>query len=135
MIEKVTLQLTGTSDFRSANGMPFDEMNPKALLLCAAAKCAGLTALHILEKARIRPKRLEIGISGDLTTDTVQSESMFRSFHVVYNVACTAEDDQLGVSRAIRLTHEKHCSMVQMLRMIAPVTHEVAIVCTEPAKA
>ena len=135
MIEKVTLQMTEGSKLRVANGPGCEEMNPKALMLCAAAKCAGLTALHIMQKERIHPKRLEITVSGELSTDTVRSESMYLSFHVLYNVECASEDDQLKVSRAIRLTHDKHCSMIQMLRMIAPVTDEIAIVSTEPVKA
>ncbi len=134
MIEKVTLQLTDTANFLPADGSRCETMNPKALLLYAAAKCAGLTALHILEKQRVRPKRLEIGVSGELSTDTVQSESLFRSFRFYYNVECASDDDQAKVSQAIRLTHDKHCSMVQMLGRIAPVTHEVAIVSTEPER-
>lgn len=134
MIEKVTLRLTDASNFLPADGGRCEDMNPKALLLYAAAKCAGLTALHIMEKERIHPKRLEISLSGELSTDTVQSESMFLSFHVFYNVECASDDDQIKVSRAVRLTQEKHCSMVRMLGMIAPVTHEVAIVSTEPAE-
>lgn len=134
MIEKVTLQLNDASNFLPADGSRCEDMNPKALLLYAAAKCAGLTSLHIMEKERIRPKRLEISVSGELSTDTVQSESMFLSFHVYYNIECATDDDQVKVSRAVRLTQEKHCSMVRMLGMIAPVTHEVAIVSTEPAR-
>ena len=54
---------------------------------------------------------------------------------MVYNVECGTEDDQAKVSRAIDLTHEKYCGMVQMLRRIAPVSHEIAVVSTQPAKA
>ncbi len=133
MIEKVTLQSFDGSAFRPAGDIPCEDLNPKALLLYAAAKCAGLTLQHILEKQRIRPRSVEIGIAGDLTTDTVQSESMFRSFHVLYDVACGDRKEQVRVGEAIRLTHEKHCSMMQMLRRIAPVSHEIAIVVTEPA--
>ena len=69
------------------------------------------------------------------TAETVQSESVYRSFHVVYNVECSSEDDQAKVGRALELTHEKYCGMVQMLRRIAPVSREIAVVSTQPAKA
>lgn len=134
MIEKVTLKLSGDSKFMPTGSIRCEDMNPKAMLLYAAAKCAALTAMHILEKEHIRPKRFELSVAGELSTDTVRSESMYLSFHVVYNVECASEDDQVKVSRAIRLTHDKHCSMMQMLHMIAPVTDEVAIVSTQPAK-
>lgn len=135
MIEKVTLQLTGESDFTNEGGPGCEQMNPKALLLYAGAKCVGKTALTIMQKERIRPKRFEIGISGELSDENPQSESVFKSFHVIYNIECDTEDDQAKVSRAVTLTHEKYCGMMRMLRMIAPVSHEVAVVSTEPAKA
>lgn len=135
MIEKVTLQLTGNSNFESGDGLRCEEMNPKTLVLYAGAECVGKTALMIMKKERITPKRFEIGISGELSTETMQSESVFKSFHVVYNIECDTEDDQAKVSRAVTLAHEKYCGMMRMLRQIAPVSHEIAVVSTEPAKA
>ena len=49
----------------------------------------------------------------------------------VYNVQCECENDQMKVSRAINLAHDKHCGGVQMLRKIAPVADEIAIVNTK----
>ncbi|MBE6182617.1 MAG: OsmC family peroxiredoxin [Rikenellaceae bacterium] len=135
MIEKVTLQLTAEGKFELNGKTSCEELNPKALMLYAGAKCAGLTVLHIMKRERMTPKRLEITLSGELSTDTLQAESVFREFHMVYNVECTAESDQTRASHAIELAHEKHCGLVRMLSKIAPVSHEVAIVTTEPAKA
>ena len=135
MIEKVTLQLSGAADFTSEGGPRCEEMNPKALLLYAAAKCVGKTALMIMDKERFRPKRFEIGISGELSDETPQSESTFKSFHVVYNIECDTEDDQAKVGRAVTLAHEKYCGMMQMLRKVAPVSHEIAVVSTDAVKA
>ena len=135
MIEKVTLQLTGDSKLVPENGPDCGEMNPKTLLLYAAAKCSGMTALMIMKKERLRPKRFEISVSGELSTEEVRSESVFKSFHVVYNIECDTEDDQAKVSRAATLTQEKYCGSMRMFRMIAPVSHEIAVVSTEPAKA
>lgn len=135
MIEKVTLQMTGDGKFQVEGGSGCEAMNPKKLLLYAAAQCSGQTALMIMQKERITPKRFEISYSGDLSAETVQSESVYRSFHVVYNIECDTEDNQAKVSRAAELTHEKYCGMVQMLRKIAPVSQEIAVVSTEPAKA
>lgn len=134
MIEKVTLQLDAAGKLMPEGPIRCEDMNPKALLLYSAAKCAGLTSLHIMEKEHIRPKRFEITVSGELSTDTVRSESMYLSFQALYNVECDTLDDQVKVSRAVKLAQEKHCSMMQMLRMIAPVTYQIAIVSTEPAK-
>ena len=133
VIEKVTLHLTDGVRFESEGEPKCDTMNPKALLLYAGAKWAGLTVLHILGKERIVPKRFEIGLSGELTTPTVQAGSEFRSFHVVYNVECDTDADQTKIGRAVKLAQEKYCGLMQMLRKIAPVTPEYAVVCTEPA--
>ena len=102
------MQLTGDSKLVPENGPDCGEMNPKTLLLYAAAKCSGMTALMIMEKERLRPKRFEISVSGELSTEEVRSESVFKSFHVVYNIECDTEDDQAKVSRAATLTHRKN---------------------------
>lgn len=135
MIEKVTLQMTPDLKFRTENGKGCAKMNPKELLLYAAAQCAGQTALHIMQKEHLTPKRFDVSYSGDLSAATQPANGVFHSFHVVYNVECATEDDQAKVSRALTLTHEKYCGMTQMLRKIAPVSHEIAVVSTEPVKA
>lgn len=135
MIEKVTIHLDKDLNFRPEDGAGCDTMNSKQLLLYAAARCAGHTALGIMQKERITPKRFEIGYSGELASESRETGSVFTSFHVVYNVECDTEDDQAKVSRAVDLTHEKYCGMTQMLRKIAPVTHEIAVVSTQPANA
>lgn len=132
MIEKVTVEMTEDSKFRAIDGPACTEMNPKELLLYAAAQCSGYTALMVMQKMHLAPKRLEIAYSGELNTEALQAESMFRSFHVVYNVECGSGSDQEKASRALEMTHEKYCGLTQMLRRIAPVSHEVAIVSTEP---
>lgn len=135
MIEKVTLEMNDKSGFDLRGDTKCRDLSPKALLLFAGAKCAGLTALNIMQKERVNPVRFEISMSGELSTDTVQSESVFRSFNVVYNIECARYDEQSKVSRAVNLAHEKYCGTVQMLGRIAPVSHEIAIVSTEPAEA
>lgn len=126
MIEKVTLRMTPEGNFLPTGPIACQDLNPKALLLYAAAKCAGLTAAHIMKKARMTPERFEVTVSGELSTDTVQSESMYLSFRFIYNVVCDPKD-QIKASRAMELTHDHHCSMVRMLGMIAPVSHEIAV--------
>lgn len=114
---------------------PCNDLNPKALMLFAAARCAGLTVLYLLERSRVEPRGFEISVAGELSTDTMRAETVFKSFNVVYNIRCARAADQTKVSRAVRMAHEQYCGMMQMLRRIAPVAHEVAIVSTEPAPA
>lgn len=133
MIEKVTLHLNEASKLVPAKGMECTELNPKAMMLYACADCAGRTTLMILKKERVQPRGLEITVSGEISTDEVKAETVFLSFHVLYNIQCTSGEEQAKASRAAMLAHEKFCGMLQMMRKIAPVTHEIAIVSTQPA--
>lgn len=127
--------MTPEGEFIPEEGADCRTMNPKALLLYAGAKCAGLTALRIMKQERIEPERFEVSLSGELSTDQVQAGSVFRSFNAVYNVECARYEDQAKASHAVNLAHEKYCGTVRMLRQIAPVSHEIAIVSSQPADA
>lgn len=130
MIEKVTLEMNARAGFDLAGGISGNDLNPKALLLYAGAKCAGLTALRIMQAERVTPVRLEITLSGELDTETLRAESLFLRFHIAYNVACADNSQQVKVSHAVRLAHEKYCGTLRMLERIAPMSHEIDIVTT-----
>lgn len=132
MLEKVTVCLNDDSQFQIENGTTCDRLNPKEMLLCATAKCAGLTALGIMDKEKVTPKKFEVTVTGDLSTDTLRAESIFTNFNVIYNAEARTADEHVKISRALNLTHDKYCGMVKMLQKIAPVSHEIAIVTTEP---
>ena len=133
MLEKVTVSMNDDSQFELINGSSCDSLNPKELLLCAAAKCAALTALGIMDKERVKPRRFEVSVEGKLSTDTLRAESVFTSFDVTYNAEAASSDEHIKISRALNLGHDKYCGMVKMLKQIAPVSHEISIVTTEPA--
>lgn len=135
MTETVTAHLTKEGVFALENDADPSKLNPKELLLYAAAQCSGQTLLLILEQGRMKPRGVEITVSGELSTPTLRSESVFVSFNMVYNLECDTIEDQIKASRAANLTHDKYCGMVRMLRMIAPVAHEIAIVSTEAEEA
>ena len=109
-----------------------DRLNPKELLLCAAAKCAAMTALGIMDKENVTPQKFEVSVEGTLSTDTLRAESIFTDFNVNYNAEARNSDEHVKISRAINLGHDKYCGMVKMLSKIAPLSHQIAIVTTEP---
>ncbi|MBQ7856310.1 MAG: OsmC family protein [Alistipes sp.] len=135
MKQKVTLCLTKDGTFTLTADRNINDLNPKELLLCSAAECAGLTLYGILQKEHIRPLKLEITVAGELNTDTVMGRSVFTSFHVGYNVECRAISEQAKIGRAINLATEKYCGLIQMLRQIAPLSHEVSIMSVETVEA
>lgn len=128
--QKVTAELKN-GKFRLIDGEKADELNPKALILYSAAQCAGLTIMGMLRKDNVIPKRVEISIEGVLDTPTLAAESRFRSFNVEYRVECKSLADQNTISYAIREAQESRCGVVAMLKMIAPVAHEISIVSSE----
>ena len=85
--QKVTLTLRN-GRFRLPGTARADDLNPKALLLYAAAQCAGLTVMGILGKENITPKTMDITAEGTLDTEKLQASSLFRSFRLSYNVEC-----------------------------------------------
>lgn len=135
MTQQLSIRMTSAREYVLEGDKKIDQLNPKELLLLSCATCAGMTAMSIMEKERITPTRFEISMSGALSTETVRSESIFTSFHMVYNVEYQCLNGQIKVSHAINLAHDKYCGGVRMLHQIAPISHEIAIVNTEPQKA
>ena len=127
----VTIEWCHDTTFKLANNESCDKLNPKQMMLYATAECAGITIMSILAKERIKPKSIEISMSGELDTETVMAKSQYSSFHISYNVECRHIEDQSKISHAINLSNEKYCGTLQMMRKIAPVSHEISIVSSE----
>lgn len=130
MIVKITLYMDGEGHFRLDDGRMLDELNPKEMLLYAAADCAGRTIVSLLEEHTSTLKSLTITLEGTLSTPTVIAESKYTSFNIIYAAECPTLKDQIVISRAVNLAHDKYCGLVQMLRCIAPLTHKTSTVST-----
>ena len=127
---KITIEMDKDGKFVPVS-KKVEEMNPKELILYAAAMCASITMKNILGKENIVPKSAEIEMSGTLDTEEVAAKSVYRSFNILYRIECNTISEQSKIGRAINLTTEKYCGTLQMLRRIAPLSHEVSIVSTE----
>lgn len=131
MTLKITISLNAERQFIINDNRTLDKLNPKELMLFAAAKCAGLTIMEILKEHSQALTSLEIGVEGALSTPTLVAESRFQHFNISYNAECPTLKDQLVISRAINLAHDKYCGLIQMYRQIAPLMHQTSIVSTE----
>lgn len=127
---KITIEMDKDGKFVPVS-KKVEEMNPKELILYAAAMCASITMKNILDKENIVPKSAEIEMSGTLDTEQVMAVSVYRSFNILYRIECNTISEQSKIGRAINLTTEKYCGTLQMLRRIAPLSHEVSIVSIE----
>lgn len=135
MTQKVTVRMTREGKFKLADRAKLSELNPKEMLLLAAADCAGRTVLSLLKDRRPAVKNFEISVEGTLTTPTLVAESRYATFNVVYNIECRTLKEQIDISRAVNLAHDKYCGLMQMLKLIAPVSHQIAIAATEEVTA
>lgn len=130
MILKITLGMDAEQRFHPTDGRTASDLNPKELLLYATADCAGRTIVSLLKEHVSSVSLMELSIEGSLSTPTVVAESVFTHFNIIYRVECDTLKDQIIVSRAINLAHDKYCGLLQMMRRIAPLSHETSIVTT-----
>ena len=127
----VKIQQTKGAEFQLCEPHHLEKLNPKELMLYAAAQCAGKTLHSILEKERITPKSIEITMSGILDTELLEGRSRFKAFDIRYDIECCSISEQSKVGHAVSLTTEKYCGNLDMLRHAAPLSHEISIVSTE----
>ncbi len=131
MTLKITIALDDNQHFALSDNRTLESLNPKELMLYAAAKCAGLTILSILKEHSEALTMLEISVEGRLSTPTLVAESRFLHFNIIYNARCRTLKDQIVISRAVNLAHDKYCGLIEMYRQISPLMHETSIVSTE----
>lgn len=130
MVQKITLRMTADQHFTLEPERPLESLNPKEMLLYATADCAGRTITGLLKEHVDDLLSFSITLEGVLSTATVVAESKYNSFNIVYSAECRTLKEQIVISRAINLSHDKYCGMLQMLRRIAPLSHETSIVTT-----
>ncbi|MBP3356767.1 MAG: OsmC family protein [Rikenellaceae bacterium] len=125
-MKSVTIKWVKELQFELEEGSA-DTLDPKSLLLLSFAKCAGMTAAGLFQKSKIELLGFEITCSGQMSTPTLQAETVFTRLSIVYNVECARIEEQSRVSRAIALTNDRYCGVGQMLSRVAPVSHEIYI--------
>ncbi|MBQ8493362.1 MAG: OsmC family protein [Alistipes sp.] len=130
MVQKITLHMNKEHSFVLFPERSLESLNPKEMLLYATADCAGRTIVGLLKEHVDDLLSLSLTLEGVLSTATVVAESKYNSFNIIYSAECRTLKEQMVVSRAINLAHDKYCGMLQMLRRIAPLSHETSIVAT-----
>jgi putative redox protein len=131
MTQKITLQMTPDHNFTMAEDRKLEALNPKEMLLYASLDCLAYTIKSLLKEHMTSLKNLELTLEGRLSTPTVVAESIYTSFNLIYRAECHNMKEQEVISRAINLANDKYCGMLQMLRKIAPLTHDTSIVATD----
>ena len=123
--------MTPDHHFTMAEDRKLEALNPKEMLLYASLDCLAYTIKSLLKEHMTSLKNLELTLEGRLSTPTVVAESIYTHFNITYRAECHNMKEQEVISRAINLANDKYCGMLQMLRKIAPLTHDTSIVATD----
>jgi putative redox protein len=99
-------------------------VKPSDLMLLALGGCTAVDVVGILQKKRQKLTGLEIRVTGAQQTDPPWT---FQQFHIHYIVKGRGLSEK-AIEDAIRLSHEKYCSISSTLRLAAPVTDDFEII-------
>jgi len=92
-------------------------LSPKAMMLSSLAGCSGLDVVSILDKMKVKLKDFRIDINGELTDEhpkyyhTVTVDYHFYGEHL----------DEEKIKKAVYLSVEKYCGVMEMFRKFANV--------------
>ena len=131
MSHKVTTTWKGNLQFESDNpngktvfmhtsiehGGNNSGLSPKAMMLSSLAGCSGLDVISILDKMKVKLKDFRIDINGELTDEHP------KYYHIVtvdYHFYGENLDEE-KIKKAVYLSVEKYCGVMEMFRKFANV--------------
>jgi putative redox protein len=108
-------------DAGSENDDNGDGYRPKALMLSSLAGCSGLDIVSLLKKMRAEVENIELDVIANLTEE---HPKYYDKVHVVYKFyGSSFKKDK--IIKAVRLSEEKYCGVMEMFRQFAEVTTEI----------
>ena len=103
------------------NGGEGAGLRPKAMMLSALAGCSGLDVASLIEKMKLEVADFKIETSGELTEEHPKT---YHTVKVDYHFYGNNLDEK-KLEKAVNLSVEKYCGVMEMFRQFAKV--EVAI--------
>jgi len=92
-------------------------MRPKALMLSSLAGCSGLDVVSLLKKMRAEAAEFKIIVTAELTEE---HPKFYNKVKVDYHF--TGNDlDEEKINKAVNLSVEKYCGVMEMFREFAEV--------------
>jgi len=103
------------------NGGYNSGLSPKAMMLSSLAGCSGLDVVSILKKMKVKFSDFRIDIYGELTTN---HPKYYHQVKVEYHFY--GEDlNETQIQKAVNLSVEKYCGVMEMFRRFAEVETEI----------
>jgi len=92
-------------------------LSPKAMMLSSLAGCSALDVISILDKMKVEVDDFKIEVSGELTDDHPR---YYHTATVNYHFY-GADLDKAKCDRAVQLSIDKYCGVMEMFRQFAKV--------------
>ncbi len=96
-------------------------LSPKAMMLSSLAGCSGLDVISILNKMNEKIDDFKIEVSGELTEEPPK---FYHSVKVDYHFY-GSDLNRKKCERAVNLSVEKYCGVMEMFRQFAEVETEI----------
>ena len=133
MADKVTVEWKGNMLFESDNPREGDHkvlmdankenggnnegLGPKAMMLSSLAGCSGLDVVSVLKKMKVTVDDFKMEVNGELTDE---HPKYYHTVSVDYHFY-GKDLDQAKCERAVNLSIEKYCGVMEMFRRFAEV--------------
>ncbi|MGY0407867.1 MAG: OsmC family protein [Polaribacter sp.] len=112
------LTMFSTADAKNKDTIGF---GPKALMLSSLAGCSGLDVVSLLKKMRAEVADFKIEVTGELTEE---HPKFYHKVKVDYHFTGTdLQKDK--IKKAVDLSVEKYCGVLEMFRQFATVKTEI----------
>ncbi|WP_299098329.1 OsmC family protein [uncultured Winogradskyella sp.] len=135
MADKITTHWRGNMTFESDNprwpsimmdaseefGGTGSGMAPKAMMLSSLAGCSGLDVVSTLNKMKVEIDDFKMEVSGDLTDE---HPKIYHTVKVDYHFY-GSDLNEKKCERAVNLSVEKYCGVMEMFRQFATVKTEI----------
>ncbi|WP_369999338.1 OsmC family protein [Winogradskyella sp.] len=96
-------------------------LSPKAMMLSSLAGCSAIDVILMLEKMKVEIDDLKIEVSGELTEE---HPKYYHSVMVDYHFY-GSDLDKKKCERAVKLSVEKYCGVMEMFRRFATVNFKI----------
>ncbi|MDC1324603.1 OsmC family protein [Flavobacteriaceae bacterium] len=98
-------------------------LSPKAMMLSALAGCSGVDIIEILEKMKVVDYELKIEAEGFLTDE---HPKFYNKVLVDYHFR-GADLNSKKIDKAVKLSVDKYCGVMEMFRQFSTVTTTIHI--------
>ena len=107
--------------YTDVEGKTREGLSPKALMLSSLAGCSGLDVVSILDKMKIDTYDLKMEVEGLLTDE---HPKYYHTVILDYHFTGTDLNEE-KINRAVQLSVEKYCGVMEMFRRFAEVKTNV----------